>query len=289
MWVVYALVSAVFAGIVSVFAKIGIKNVDSTLVTALRTIVVLIFAWIMVFIVGSQHTIASIDTKNFAMLILSGLSTGAAWLCYFKALELGDINKVVPVDKSSTILTMLLSFIFLGEKVSALKIVAMFFIGMGTYFMIERSNKTQNKQEKPLWLLFALLSALFSSLTSILAKVGIIGVESNLGTAIRTVVVLIMAWGIVFAQKKQGGIKRIDKKSWIFIFLSGLATGLSWLCFYYALQHGPVSVIVPIDKLSIVVTVVLSYFILGEKLRKKALIGLIMIVVGTLSLLVIPS
>lgn len=285
MWLFYALVSALFAGIVSIFAKIGIKNVDSTLATALRTVIVLIFAWIMVFVVGLQTTISLIDTKSFVMLILSGLATGGAWLCYFRALQIGDINKVVPVDKSSIILTMLLSFIFLGEKASVLKIVAMILIGVGTCLMIERVETTNNNHSKSTWLLFAILSAVFSSLTSILGKIGIEGVESNLGTAIRTIVVLIMAWMIVFAQGKQKDIKNIDTRSWLFISLSGLATGLSWLCFYRALQEGPVSIVVPIDKLSIVVTVVFGYFVLGEKLSKKSFTGLIMIVVGTLALL----
>lgn len=286
MWLFYALASALFAGIVSILAKIGIKNIDSTLATALRTIVVLIFAWLMVFIVGSEKTITSIDAKSFIFLILSGLATGISWLCYFKALQIGDVNKVVPVDKSSTIFTMLLSFIILGEKINVFKIIAMILIGIGTYLMIEKVNKSNNNQEKSTWLLFAFLSAIFSSLTSILGKVGIENVESNLGTAIRTIVVLIMAWIIVFANKKQTEIKYIDKRSWLFIALSGLATGLSWLCFYRALQDGPVSVVVPIDKLSIIITVIFGYIILGEKLSRKAVYGFLMIIVGTLALLI---
>lgn len=286
MWIFLALASALFAGIMSILAKIGIKNVDSTVATALRTVVVVIFAWIMVFVVGSQNTISSIDTKSLVFLILSGLATGGAWLCYFKALQIGDVNKVVPVDKSSTVLTMLLSMIFLGEGITALKVVAMVLIGGGTYLMIERKASTNEDQQGNKWLFYAALSAVFSSLTAILGKVGIAGVESNLGTAIRTIVVLIMAWLIVLLQGKQGEIKEIDKRSWVFIGLSGLATGLSWLCYYRALQDGPASVVVPIDKLSILVTVAFGYFVLGEKLSKRALIGLISIVAGTLCLII---
>lgn len=286
MWIFLALASALFAGIMSILAKIGIKNVDSTVATALRTVVVVIFAWIMVFVVGSQNTISSIDTKSLVFLILSGLATGGAWLCYFKALQIGDVNKVVPVDKSSTVLTMLLSMIFLGEGITALKVVAMVLIGGGTYLMIERKASTNEDQQGNKWLFYAVLSAVFSSLTAILGKVGIAGVESNLGTAIRTIVVLIMAWLIVLLQGKQGEIKEIDKRSWVFIGLSGLATGLSWLCYYRALQDGPASVVVPIDKLSILVTVAFGYFVLGEKLSKRALIGLISIVAGTLCLII---
>lgn len=285
MWVLYALASALFAGIMSILAKIGIKKTDSNLATALRTIVVVIFAWLMVFVVGSQNTIGNIGAKSLVFLILSGLATGGSWLCYFRALQMGDVNKVVPVDKSSTILTMLLSFLILGEAITWLKVVAMVLIGIGTYLMIE-PQKTKNTPVKGRkWLLYAILSAVFASLTAILGKLGIENVEPNLGTAIRTVVVLIMAWLIVFKQKTQHEIKQIDKRSWLFIALSGLATGLSWMCFYYALQQGPASVVVPIDKLSILVTVAFSYFVLHEKLPRKRLIGLGMIVAGTLSLL----
>lgn len=285
MWIIYALASAFFAGIMSILAKIGIKDVDSNLATALRTIVVLIFAWFMVFVVDSQTTITQIDSKTLIFLILSGLATGASWLCYFKALQIGDVNKVVPIDKSSTVLTILLSAIFLGEGLSFTKIIASLLIGFGTYFMIER-QKTAIKQVKGYqWLIYALLSAIFASLTAILGKVGIENVESNLGTAIRTIVVLIISWGIVLVQQKQKELKHITKRNWTFIILSGLATGLSWLCYYRALQEGPASVVVPIDKLSILITISFSYFILNEKLKKKAAVGLIMIVIGTLSLL----
>lgn len=285
MWILYAFGSAFFAGITAILAKIGIKNVDSNLATAIRTIVILIFSWLMVFIVGSFNTIVNLTTKTIVFLILSGISTGMSWLCYFKALQLGNVNKVTPIDKSSTILTMILAMIFLGESITFFKVISIILIGIGTYLMIEK--KDDNKQEKNnKWLIYAFGSAIFASLTSILGKVGIEGVESNLGTAIRTIVVLIMAWLVVFVTKKQGEIKSVDKKSWKFLLLSGLTTGLSWLCYYKALQDGQASIVVPIDKLSILVTIVFSYIILKERLKKKSIIGLILIVIGTLLLLI---
>lgn len=285
MWILYAFGSAFFAGITAILAKIGIKNTDSNLATAVRTIVILIFSWLMVFIVGSFNTINELTTKTIIFLILSGLATGLSWLCYFKALQLGNVNKVTPIDKSSTILTMVLAMIFLGEKITFLKFISIILIGIGTYLMIEK--KKDNKQAKDnKWLLYAFGSAIFASLTSILGKIGIEGVESNLGTAIRTIVVLVMAWIVVFVTKKQSEIKNIDKRSWKFLLLSGLTTGLSWLCYYKALQDGEASIVVPIDKLSIVITIVFSYFILKEKLSKKSMLGLIGIIGGTLLLLV---
>lgn len=285
MWILYAFGSAFFAGITAILAKIGIKNTDSNLATAVRTIVILIFSWLMVFIVGSFNTINELTIKTIIFLILSGLATGLSWLCYFKALQLGNVNKVTPIDKSSTILTMVLAMIFLGEKITFLKFISIILIGIGTYLMIEK--KKDNKQAKDnKWLLYAFGSAIFASLTSILGKIGIEGVESNLGTAIRTIVVLVMAWIVVFVTKKQSEIKKIDKRSWKFLLLSGLTTGLSWLCYYKALQDGEASIVVPIDKLSIVITIVFSYFILKEKLSKKSMLGLIGIIGGTLLLLV---
>lgn len=285
MWILYAFCSAFFAGITAILAKIGIKNTDSNLATALRTIVILIFSWLMVFIVGSFNTINELTTKTIIFLILSGLATGLSWLCYFKALQLGNVNKVTPIDKSSTILTMVLAMIFLGEKITFLKLISIILIGIGTYLMIEK--KKDNKQAKDnKWLLYAFGSAIFASLTSILGKIGIEGVESNLGTAIRTIVVLVMAWIVVFVTKKQNEIKNVDKKSWKFLLLSGLTTGLSWLCYYKALQEGEASIVVPIDKLSIVVTIVFSYLLLKEKLNKKSMLGLMGIIVGTLLLLI---
>ena len=285
MWIISALLSALFAGIMSILAKIGIKDTDSNLATALRTIVVTVFAWLMVFVVGSQTSITGISTKSFIFLILSGLATGGSWLCYFRALQIGDVNKVVPVDKSSTVLTILLSLVVLGEGITWIKVLAMLLIGSGTYLMIERKEISAAEKKNSRWLFYAILSAVFASLTAILGKIGIEGVESNLGTAIRTVVVLIMAWLIVFIQGKQREIKKIDGRSWIFIVLSGLATGLSWLCYYRALQEGPASVVVPIDKLSILVTVGFGYFVLHEKMRKQSVTGLALIVLGTLGML----
>lgn len=286
MWLIYAFGSAFFAGITSILAKVGIKDIDSHLATAIRTIIVLIFSWIMVFLIGSQSTIVNIDGKTFLFLILSGLSTGGSWLCYFKALQLGDVNKVVPIDKSSTILTMILAFIFLNEKITINMVIGMIGIAIGTYLMIQKKEGVEKVVKGKAWLIYALLSALFASLTSILGKVGIENIESNLGTAIRTIVVLIMSWIIVFATKKQSDVKKIDKRSLIFLILSGIATGASWLCYYKALQDGLASIVVPIDKLSILVTVLFAYIFLKEKLSKKSLLGLILIVVGTLLLLI---
>ena len=229
MWIVYAFASAVFAGITSILAKIGIKNVDTHVATALRTIVVAVFAWVMVFIVGSQTGIASISGKSLLFLILSGIATGGSWLCYFRALQIGDVNKVVPIDKSSTVLTMLLAFLLLGERLTWLKALSMVLIIFGTLMMIERKESENKDVQNNSWLLYAILSAVFASLTAILGKIGIENIESNLGTAIRTIVVLLMAWLIVLGTKKQGEVRRIETRSWIFIGLSGLATGLSWL------------------------------------------------------------
>lgn len=285
MWIVFAFASALFAGLTAILAKCGIKNTDSNVATALRTIIVLVFSWIMVFVAGAQSGIRDIPAKVLIFLILSGLSTGASWLCYFKALQLGNVNKVTPIDKSSTILTMLLAFIFLREEITWLKFAAMVLIGAGTYMMIQKKEAEDKKEDKK-WLIYALGSAVFASLTSILGKVGMQNINSNLGTAIRTVVVLIMAWIVVFVSKKQDTIKDIDKKSWIFLTLSGFATGGSWLCYYRALQTGPASVVVPIDKLSILVTIGFSYIVFHEKLSLKSGVGLMLIVVGTLVLLI---
>lgn len=286
MWLIYAFGSAFFAGITSILAKVGVKDVDSHVATAIRTIIVLIFSWIMVFVIGSQSTIVNIDGKTFLFLILSGLSTGGSWLCYFKALQLGDVNKVVPIDKSSTILTMVLAFIFLNEKITINMIIGMIGIAVGTYLMIQKKQGVEKIVKGKAWLIYALLSALFASLTSILGKFGVENIESNLGTAIRTIVVLIMAWILVFATKKQRDIRKIDKMSLIFIVLSGIATGASWLCYYRALQEGLASVVVPIDKLSILVTILFAYIFLKEKLSKKSILGLILIVTGTLLLII---
>lgn len=286
MWVVFAFGSAFFAGVTSILAKCGIRKTDSTVATAIRTIVVLIFSWLMVFIAGSQNQLGSIDGKTLLFLILSGLATGGSWLCYFKALQIGDINKVVPIDKSSIILTIILAFIFLHENVSLTKAVGVVLIGAGTFLMIEKKDADFKKQKGKSWLLYAVGSAVFASLTSILGKIGISNVESNLGTAVRTCVVLLMAWVMVFVTGKQHTIRNIQKKELVFICLSGIATGASWMCYYKALQDGLASVVVPIDKLSVLVTVAFSYIVFHEKLSKKSAVGLVSIVAGTLVMLI---
>lgn len=286
MWIIVAFGSAFFAGVTSILAKCGIRKTDSTVATAIRTIVVLIFSWLMVFVVGSQKQIGRIEGKTLLFLVLSGLATGASWLCYFKALQLGDINKVVPIDKSSTILTILLAFLFLHEAVSLPKIIGVVLIAIGTFLMIEKRDVNPGQAKGKGWLLYAVGAAVFASLTSILGKVGISGVESNLGTAIRTVVVLAMSWVMVFATGKQKTVRNIPKKELGFICLSGLATGASWLCYYRALQDGLASVVVPIDKLSILVTILFSYLVFRERLSKRAFAGLLAIVVGTLVMLI---
>ena len=279
-----AVLSAVFAGLTSILAKCGIRKTDSDVATALRTVVVLLFSWIMVFIVGSANTITDITPKSLIFLILSGIATGASWICYFRALSVGDVNKVVPVDKSSTVLTVLLAIILFGETNHlAVKLIGTALLAVGIFLMIEK-KKADAKQTKAVWLPYAIGSAVFAALTSILAKVGIEGVESNLATAIRTGVVLVMAWLIVLIKGKQKQLRSLDKKELGFIALSGLATGGSWLCYYYAIQNGVVSVVVPIDKMSVVITVVFSYFVFKEKLSRKAVIGLILMVLGTLAM-----
>ena len=282
LWIIAAILSAVFAGLTSILAKCGIKKTDSDLATAIRTVVVLVFSWIMVFVVGSQSTITEIKPTSLLFLVLSGLATGASWICYFKALSMGNINKVVPIDKSSTILTVLLAIICFGETSNLIvKLIATAILAVGIFLMVEK-KKTEHEAEGRAWMIYAVLAALFAALTSILAKVGITGVESNLGTAIRTAVVLLMAWVIVFTRGKHKGLKTLDKKELLFISLSGIATGASWLCYYYAIGEGLVSVVVPIDKLSIVVTVAFSYIVFKEKLSKKAFLGLALMVAGTL-------
>ncbi len=286
MWIVFAFGSALFAGLTAVLAKCGIKKTDSDVATAVRTVIVLIFSWLMVWLVGSASTITEIGARSWIFLVLSGMATGASWLCYFRALGLGDVNKVVPIDKSSTVLTILLALIFLGEQITWIKAVAVVLIGVGTFLMIEKKKNTEEKVPRRGWLIYAVLSAVFASLTSILGKVGIDGVESNLGTAIRTAVVLAMSWLIVFIKGKQHAVRSIPRGELCFICLSGISTGGSWLCYYKALRDGLASVVVPIDKLSILVSVAFSAVVFHERLRKKAAIGLLLIVAGTLLMLV---
>lgn len=284
MWVLFAFGSALFAGVTSVLAKCAIRKTDSTVATAVRTIIVLAFAWLMVFITRSQNQIADISGKTFLFLILSGLATGASWLCYFKALQLGDINKVVPIDKSSVVLSIVFAFIFLREKVSVPKLIGVAAIAVGTALMIEKKDVVRSGKSRG-WLVYALGAAFFASLTSILGKVGISGVDSNLGTAIRTGVVLVMSWVMVFVSKKHKEALHIERKELFFICLSGLATGASWLCYYRALKDGLASVVVPIDKLSILVSTAFSYFVFHEKLTRRSAVGLVVIVAGTLLML----
>ena len=286
MWVIFALLSAFFAGITAVLSKVGIKNVNSDLGTAIRTIVVFVFAWLMVFVVGAWGGITSITSKTLIFLVLSGLATGASWLCYFKALRLGDVNKVASIDKSSTVLTMILAFIFLGEKTTILKGICIILIGLGTYMMIEKRESDEKTGKNTEWLVWAILSAIFAALTSVLGKIGISDVDSTLGMAIRTFVVLIMSWIVVWVSKGQSDIKNITPRTVVFLVLSGITTGLSWLCYYRALQDGQASIVVPIDKLSILVTIAFSYIVLGERLTKKSFCGLALLVCGTLLLLV---
>lgn len=287
MWILYATGSAFFAGITSVLAKCGISKTDSDVATAIRTIVVLVFSWVMTLITGTLSGITEISEKTLLFLVLSGIATGASWICYFKALQIGDVNKVVPIDKSSTILTILLALIFFHEGLSLAKSDCVCMIGVGTMLMMNRKEDVKSNSLDKSWLIYAILSAVFASLTSILGKIGISGIDSNLGTAIRTSVVLVMAWLMVFVKNKQSEIKSIDHKELLFIILSGFATGASWLCFYRALQDGPASIVVPIDKLSILVTIGFSRVVFHEKLSRKALLGLILITVGTVTMTMI--
>lgn len=284
MWIIYAIGSAFFAGVTSILAKCGIKKTDSNVATAIRTVVILIFAWLIVLLTGSWSEINKIDGKTMLFLCLSGIATGASWLCYFRALQVGDINKVVPVDKSSTVLTILLALIFLHEGLSIRKALAVFMIAVGILLMIEKKDKVVQGNEKKSWILYAAGSAFFASLTAILGKIGISGVDSNLGIAIRTTVVLVMAWIMVFGSGKVRTIRDISRKELIYICGSGIATGISWLCYYRALSEGPASVVVPIDKLSILVTVVFSYFVFKEKLTKKECAGLFLLTAGTIAM-----
>ena len=283
LWFLYAVGAAVFAALTTILAKIGIKNVDSHLATAIRTVVVLVFAWLMVFFVGSQGGIGYIQGRTWLFLVLSGLATGGSWLCFFRALQLGNVNKVVPIDKSSTILTMILAFIFLREYIDLITIIGMVLMGIGTWLMLEL-KKADNSEEKPKrsWLFFALLAAVFASLVAIFGRIGVADMDANLWTAIRTMVVVPMSLLMVFMVGSHKQIKNVDRKSWVFLVLSGVATGASWLFFYHALQIGNASHVVPIDKLSIVLTMGFARLFLGERFSKRSIIGLGLLIVGTL-------
>ena len=286
MWIFFAAGSALFAGATAILAKCGIRKTDSTVATAIRTIVVLVFAWIMVLVAGSQDQLGSLGGTTLLFLILSGLATGASWLCYFRALQIGDINKVVPIDKSSTVLTILLAFLLLGEPIGLFQGIGVALIGVGTFLMIEPKPAAERAApQKRGWMLYAFGSAIFASFTAILGKVGIQGVESNLGTAVRTGVVLVMAWLMVLVTGKTNLVKQVPRRELGFICLSGLATGASWLCYYRALQDGPASVVVPIDKLSILVTVAFSYLVFHERLTARSGWGVVLVTAGTLAML----
>ena len=286
MWLAFAAGSAFFAGVTSILAKCGIRRTDSNLATAIRTIVVLVFAWVMVFVVGSQGQITQISGRSLLFLVLSGLATGASWLCYFKALQIGDVNKVVSVDKSSSVLTILLALLLLHEEISVCKGIGIIGIGFGTWLMIQpRDGEPLERKSGKGWFVYAALSALFASLTAILGKIGIEAVESNLGTAIRTGVVLVMAWVVVFVTRKPDQPLTEPRGELGLICLSGLATGASWLCYYRALQLGPASLVAPVDKLSILVTILFSRIVLHERLTRRAFLGLVLLTVGTLLLL----
>lgn len=283
MWILYAIGSSFFAGITAILAKCGIQKTDSDVATALRTIVVLLFSWIMVLLTGTLFELKNISGQTFLFLVLSGFATGASWLCYFHALQKGDINKVVPIDKSSTILTILLALIFLHEGLTLEKAGCVCLIGIGIALMITKKEVTEDREQQTgNWFIYAVLSAIFASLTTILGKLGISGIDSNLGTAIRTTVVLAMAWLMVLLKRKTDEVCKIEKKELLFIALSGFATGASWLCYYRALQEGPASVVVSIDKLSIWITIAFSRLIFQEKLTRKSTAGIVLLTLGTI-------
>lgn len=284
MWILYAGLSALCAGVTTIFLKKGVQTTNTNAALALRTVVVLIFSIIIVFIAGSQNQIINIDINTWIFLILSGFSTGAGWYYYYKALQSGNVNKVSPISKSSLVLTILFSFIFLHEEITACKIFGLIFIAAGTYFMVDyKKSKNENKENNK-WLIYALLSLLFSALTPIFGKVGIENVESNLGSAIRTFVVVVAAWILLFIKKDFKELKNINKAEIKFIILSGITGGSSWLLYYKALQDGTTSAVAAIDKLSILVAVILSYFIFNEKMNRKTIFGLMLIFAGTIGL-----
>lgn len=285
MWLIAAVLSSVFAGLTAILSKCGVKKTDSDVATALRTVVVLLFSWLVVFISGSYRSLPDVSAVSLLFLVLSGLSTGASWLFYFKALSSGDVNKVAPIDKSSVVLSVLLAIVCFRETDRlAAKLCGVALLAVGVFLMTEKKRTDSEKTEKRSWIVYAALSAVFASLSSLLAKAGIENVASDLGTAVRTCVVLVMAWLVVFAKGKQSQIKKTDGRELLFICLSGLATGASWLFYYYAVQKGVLSVVIPIDKTSILFTVLFSYFALGEKLTKKAFIGLLLMLAGTLAM-----
>lgn len=282
MWVIAACGSALFAGLVAILGKLGVQTTDPDVATAVRTCVVLVLAWVAAACAGSLGSIDAIPSRTWLFLVLSGLATGGSWICYFKALSLGNVNKVVPIDKSSAVLASLLAIALFGETANlGMKLIAIVAILAGTLMMIERKDVRHVRGGGLGWLAYAVLAAVFAALTAILGKVGIDGVESNLGTTIRTCVVLAASWGIVVWKGKLKLVRGIERRELAFLVLSGLATGASWLCYYYALQTGVVSAVVQIDKLSILASIAFAWLVLHERLSRKAAVGLVLIVAGT--------
>lgn len=285
LWLVAAFASALFAGIISILAKCGIKTIDSDVATALRTCVVAVFTWVMVAIAGSAGTIGDISPKSWLFLALSGLATGGSWICYFKALSIGDVNKVVPIDKSSTLMAVVLSIVLFNETSDlVLRLAGTAVATAGTFLMIERKASdasSASERDYRASIAYALAAAVLAALTSVLAKVGIEGVESNLATAIRTMFVLAMAWAIVAGKDKIGLVRGANRRELAFLAASGLVTGASWLCYYYAIQMGQVSVVVQVDKLSLLVSIAFAAVVFGERLSRRGSIGLALIVAGT--------
>lgn len=282
MWLLMAVLSAFFSGVTAILAKCGLRKTDSDVATALRTTVVLAFSWVMVAFAGSAEGLTAISGRSLTFLLLSGLATGLSWICYFKALALGDVSRVAPIDKSSTVMTVLLAiFLFAETQRLAVKLIGTAILTAGILLLLAPGRPRKASAGKG-WMFYAVLSAVFAALTSILAKIGIEGVASDLATAIRTAVVLVLAWGIVFAKGKQRLLRTLDKRELGYIALTGVATGCAWLCYYSAISTGIVSVVVPIDKLSIVVTAAFSCLFLKERLTRRMAGGLGLVVAGTL-------
>ena len=289
MWIIAACLSALFAGLTSILAKAGVATTRSTVATALRTVVVAAGAWGLATLVGSTSSLGAIDARSLLFLVLSGLATGASWLCYFAALARGNVSRVAPIDKLSTVLAIILALILLGEPVSAWGAAGIVAITVGTLLMVEPfelSGLPRALRGGGSWLVYALASALFAALTSILGKVGISGVDPTLGTAVRTLVVLAMAWVVVAAQGRLGEVRSIPGRELAFIVASGAATCASWLAYYRALKDGPASVVVPIDKLSILVTVAVSAVAFHERFTRRYLSGLAFMCAGTAAMVV---
>lgn len=284
MSIILALLAALFASMTNILAKIGMENVNTNLATAVRTIVVLILAFLMVLITDKFGTIIAIQPKAMLFIILSGFATGLSWLFFFKALGIGEVSKVVPIDKSSIVLTIILSILLLGEPAAPQILAGGALITIGTFVLIGNNKDKKRFTGSQSYIVYAILGAVFAALTSILAKIGMEGVDSNVATFLRTIVILLFAWAIVFYQKTYREMKTISSKGYLFLILSGAATGLSWLCYFGAIAIGKVSVVAPIDKFSVVLTMILSFIILKEKARKHTIAGGAIITVGTVFL-----